>query len=273
MTAQPQKDAFLETSTAASAGAWDDLLRVQVDLFVEHELAHLSKSTAWRSARTVTDVGCGNGYYLSRVRGQIPDKAYVGIDVSPELIAFARSRHKAPNLQYVCRDFLRDGAPPSDVILLRFVLQHLPDLQTVLTRATTALSPSGTILIVEPDLAASRCEPELPLFFAMLAAFESRRRLAGVLRGEISTIARSVEALPGWRVVDDSAVRVHCQGPFEDSMTAAAFRGWANICRRYAGFDHAFQAVDEEIDAWTHLPNARCDIGLRITEIVRVTET
>src|SRR5262245_2592813 len=128
MNAPSRSNDFLDTSTRDAAGRWDDLLTLQVDLFLQHAADHLATLPAWRKAKRVVDVGCGNGYYLSRLSARHPGKSFVGIDVSPELIAAAKERHGERGLRFERRDFLREGAPAADLIILRFVLQHLPDL-------------------------------------------------------------------------------------------------------------------------------------------------
>src|SRR5262245_48349149 len=117
MTVQTRPSAFLDTSTHEAAGRWDDLLTLQVDLFPQQEAAHLATLAAWRRARSVVDVGCGNGYYLSRLSALHPDKRLTGIDVSPELIAHAACRHGSARVAFERRDYLREGAPADAIVL------------------------------------------------------------------------------------------------------------------------------------------------------------
>jgi cyclopropane fatty-acyl-phospholipid synthase-like methyltransferase len=56
---------FLDTSSIDALADWNDLLRLQVEVFAADELAFLARFAAWQNAMGVLDVGCGNGLYLS----------------------------------------------------------------------------------------------------------------------------------------------------------------------------------------------------------------
>ncbi len=265
MTAPTRRNAFLDTSTREAAGRWNDLLTLQVDLFLQHEAAHLETFAAWRQARSVVDVGCGNGYYLSRLAARDPGKAYTGIDLSPQLIAQAEQRRGTDRVRFEQRDFLKNGAPAADLIVLRFVLQHLPDLAAVLARAKQALPQSGAVVVIDPDFAESTCSPPLPLFTGMFAAFEAWRASLGLLRGGGLSLAQRVAALPDWRVTSDAVVHVVQAAPFQGSTMAATFQAWIEMCRRAGGFDYPFDAALAEVDAWSKRAEATSSVALRIT--------
>jgi 2-polyprenyl-3-methyl-5-hydroxy-6-metoxy-1,4-benzoquinol methylase len=264
MTAPARRNVFLDTSTREAAGRWDDLLTLQVELFLQQEAEHLSTLTAWQNARRVVDVGCGNGYYLSRLAARNPDKAFIGVDVSAELIAYAQQRHRAPGLRFEQRDFLRAGAPDCDAIILRFVLQHLPDLESVLRHAAKALRPNGKLIVIDPDFAASSCFPPLPLFTGMFTAFEAWRASLGLLRGGRS-LAERMQAFGEWRLESDDLVRVVQAPPFRGSMTAATFAAWVDLCQRAGGFDYPFSEVRAELAAWAAREEATSSVALRVT--------
>ena len=92
------------------------------------------------AARSVLDAGCGNEYHLSRLKTHFPDKAFTGLDRSPEPIAQARSRYGARGLRFEFGDFMGDAPPGSyDALLMRFMLQHMKDVGGVLARAASAV--------------------------------------------------------------------------------------------------------------------------------------
>jgi SAM-dependent methyltransferase len=57
-------------------------------------------------ARLLVDVGCNTGWVASEMARTFPAAAVVGIDVSGEMIAMARERHRAPNLRFLEADVL-----------------------------------------------------------------------------------------------------------------------------------------------------------------------
>lgn len=66
---------------------------------------------------SVLDIGCGDAYW------QPPLPGYLGVDVAPEAISIARTRH--PDRYYLVDDF-RDRIPGAfDLVIVRDVIQHL----------------------------------------------------------------------------------------------------------------------------------------------------
>jgi SAM-dependent methyltransferase len=108
---------------------------------------------------TVIDIGCGLGRWCeiaAKYAGSV-----VGIDYSDELIAEARHRASAPNVEYIKGDLTRDlDGRRFDLALMTHVIEHIDDPDTILRelRAVTRR------LIVEvPDLESD------PLNFVRLA--------------------------------------------------------------------------------------------------------
>src|SRR3954467_3529047 len=87
----PQRpvDRLLDTSNARGLGIWHDVLTLQVDLFVAAEIAAFGHSSAWQAAAPILEAGCSNGRYLAALSRAFPDKRYVGIDRSEELVELA----------------------------------------------------------------------------------------------------------------------------------------------------------------------------------------
>ncbi len=68
---------------------------------------------------SILDIGCGDQY----VTTEIPDDAYVGIDLSPVIIAL--NRQKYPNRRYIAADFLVEDLPRFDMTICFDVVIHL----------------------------------------------------------------------------------------------------------------------------------------------------
>lgn len=255
---------FLETSSDRATRQWDDLLTLQVDLFLAHEVDLLQSIDSWSAAQSVVDVGCGNGYYLSRLQAMHRDKTCVGIDLSKELIAIARQRYTRHDLDYAQMDFLSgEDLPVCDFILLRFVVQHLQDFDLVLKRASRALEDGGGLLILESDLAASVVRPSMPLFSGLLQAFEAHQAKVGALRTRIKELPAVAAATPGWRVALDRTVAIPAVGPFLGSRTLAVFVKWVDLCETSGDFDYPFEDTRNELRKWAALDSASSRISLR----------
>lgn len=84
--------------------------------------------------RTVADVGCGSGGALRELAGLLgPETQFTGYDISPQAVALA-SAHTAPNLRFVCGDFLESSRERFDVVLLLDVFEHVEDYLGFLRR-------------------------------------------------------------------------------------------------------------------------------------------
>jgi ubiquinone/menaquinone biosynthesis C-methylase UbiE len=264
---------ILDTRTPPAAARWDDLLTLQTDLFFQHELDGFLQNEDWLKAATVLDVGCGNGYYVSRLASSFPEKTYVGIDTSSALIANARTRPRTGTTTFLAGDyFTYEPAARCDVILMRFVVQHLTDMHAILGKANTLLSEGGSLFIVEPDLPHSRNLPATPLFMDMLSAYENHAAAKGRIRARLSRLPTLIQREPGWEVARDRRLSIPSVGPFVGEPLAALFSRWIDLCEHAAGFPYPYDAVRQEIEEW-----GRCDsfshICLRLIQLKRTGDS
>ncbi len=106
----------------------------------------------------VLDVGCGNGRLSERLDREAFRLDYVGIDLTPELVALARARrlHHLAAEFYVADVTQTDwakmlrGRAPFDLILALAVLHHIPsfELRCAVLRDLRALLQPGSGLIM-----------------------------------------------------------------------------------------------------------------------------
>ncbi len=106
----------------------------------------------------VLDLGCGNGRFAlfleenPELRGNRPFE-YLGIDLSPELIGYAREaaagrRHVRFEIDDIEKRPL--GAAARDLVVLFGVVHHLPSFgvrRRVLERAASAVAPGGVLAL------------------------------------------------------------------------------------------------------------------------------
>ena len=106
----------------------------------------------------ILDVGCGPGTNTPLFG---PEFDYVGVDLSPEYVKYAKRKHGRPF--FVC-DVTQDPLPhgPFDVVLINSLMHHLSDLEvaTLLDKVKGVLAPKGQIQIVDlvlpPQLSLAR---------------------------------------------------------------------------------------------------------------------
>jgi SAM-dependent methyltransferase len=88
-----------------------------------------------RSGDRVLDVGCGVGEVASDVASKVEGVDVTGIDMSADCVAAAKSRHRAPNLHFLCGEAHRSLPDGSfDVAILSNVMEHMDDRATFLRR-------------------------------------------------------------------------------------------------------------------------------------------
>jgi ubiquinone/menaquinone biosynthesis C-methylase UbiE len=96
----------------------------------------------------VLDIGCGIGALAFDI-AQNSSAYVVGIDLSPDNIAIARTRHSHANVKYEVGDVLHTPLQdPFDVAVLSNVLEHLPERPQFLWSLVRTVRPSRILLRV-----------------------------------------------------------------------------------------------------------------------------
>lgn len=268
MNLQYLPDRLLDTTDAKAAAEWDRLLTEQVALFADREIQTLRDIEVLGAARRVLDVGCGNGAFLARLHEQFPEKDCIGIDVSAELVDIATGRHARAGLRFEQGDFLGSVLLPGcDLIILRFVVQYLACVTTILQRAAQALAQGGVVLVIEPDLGRSVASPPMPAFTAMLSAFEIRQELAGRLRTRLGEITKEAKDTGLWEPLFDDLVAIPIAAPIQRDKAVTVFARWIALCERAAGFDYPFEQARRDLEAWARDPIASAGIALKVVAL------
>jgi ubiquinone/menaquinone biosynthesis C-methylase UbiE len=102
--------------------------------------------------RRVLDAACGEGYgaaLLSRTAASV-----VGVDLSAEAIAHARSRYAGPRLRFEQGDVLRlEGIADAsvDLVVSFETLEHLAEHDELLAAFARVMTPDGLLLVSTPD--------------------------------------------------------------------------------------------------------------------------
>jgi len=109
-------------------------------------------------ATDVLDVGCGIGM-LTRELAPLAQRV-VGIDPHEPSLQLARAETSAPNVEYICDDFLQHPFPTGsfDLIAAITALHHM-DIEQGLGRMSDLLKPGGRIVVI--GFAASRSLTDL----------------------------------------------------------------------------------------------------------------
>jgi SAM-dependent methyltransferase len=105
------------------------------------------------------DLACGVGYgtRLLADRAGVP---VVGADLSPEAIAYAKSRYGKPGVEFRIADAMRfEDAEGFDSIVSLETVEHLPDPAGFLARAVALLRPGGSFVASVPTTPSTDLNP------------------------------------------------------------------------------------------------------------------
>jgi 2-polyprenyl-3-methyl-5-hydroxy-6-metoxy-1,4-benzoquinol methylase len=104
----------------------------------------------------VLDIACGCGYGTALMAKNHPDKFFVGADVDPEAVAYAKKNYKADNLIYVVGDGMNfsfedviqpDGATSAfDTIISLETIEHVLDPGGMVGNLLRQLSSAGIMI-------------------------------------------------------------------------------------------------------------------------------
>ncbi|MDD5197469.1 MAG: Fic family protein [Candidatus Gracilibacteria bacterium] len=123
---------------------------------LSEKITHFLKTKYPKTSLIISDIGAGNGI------------------IAKDIIQYVRSTHRPFQYNYLepshtliehfAQDFDCKGVvfyegnieyatlPKSDFIILSHVLQYIEDIEGVLTKLLTTLTPGGTLLIVQPSI-------------------------------------------------------------------------------------------------------------------------
>ncbi len=130
----------------------------------------LANITPTNDTLSILDAGCGDGRVTAALSELYPNALINGIDISDELILYAKNRYGTDRLKFTVKD-VRDIAGESkyDIVYSFFCLHLIPqkEISTVLLKLFKALKPGGEIYIAIPlrDLALEKIRRAVMLEF------------------------------------------------------------------------------------------------------------
>lgn len=152
----------------------------------------LLAATPLASDAVVVEIGCGSGALLTRIGELFPGRRLVGVDHDGALLA--RAADAAPAAELLVADAAAVPLPDAsaDLVVMRYVLQHLADPVTALREAHRLLRPGGHCVAFEVDGGLwGISHPHLP----EMEALQARIWAAQTTRGGDRMIGRRLRGL------------------------------------------------------------------------------
>jgi len=248
---------------------WTELHTIQTDFCFPHELAAYFTTPRWHAARTVLDLGTGNGHYLSRLAEVFPGRRYHGIDVSAEYIAQACARSGAQGPTFAQADLL-EMTGQYDFVVTRLVLQHLARVGPALDKIGELLTPGGMAFIIDAHDAVRAFHPEPVPFVEFFRAYASHQAARGLNRNVASELTSLLAGHP----------RLRGDGVREMLIPSTVGQNQALFDRTYylvilmveksGMFDYDFERVKAAWRSWCALEQRYMQVGIKIVAACRV---
>ncbi len=130
----------------------------------------LTSLKAFNESHEILEVGCGSGAQIGILSDLITNKKYLGIDVTPDLLAIAQSCFaSSSNVTLQIQDVLSFEPGRRFPFMLSFaVLQHLPNTKAALEKYASLLKPHGVVAIYDSNSKDEfQSAPDLPLLRAL----------------------------------------------------------------------------------------------------------
>lgn len=247
---------------------WNLLHRLQTDFSLPQELSVYHTCPAWLTAGNVLDIGTGNGYYLSKLAARFPNKRFIGIDLSEELIELANSETCAHNVEFMV-DRLETIAGNYDFAMLRLVLQHLPEAAGVLPRLAEFVVPDGHCLIIDALDKARYFDPPFPEFMDFFQKFIAATQHRGLDRNIISNITPAIAASPHWELEEQWTLTIPSTWPQSMEKFKETYLNVLDLTREEKLLDCDFAAVKDAWIRWANNPSAYAQVGLKVLLLKR----
>lgn len=255
---------WLERIKSAPLGqVWETLLNVQSRFILNEDLKFFFNDRDWLNAETVLDLGCGPGDLIALLNNYFPKKIYTGVDLSDRYVRTATLRFSDDkNISVLLKD-IHEYSPERkfDYIILRLVIQHLPDPGNILMRLGTLLSPNGRILIMDSIDSLKLTIPSVPTLVDMY------RQLQALQHGSLGSrnALLDIEANPGKHgfevVISDKgaspAIRIEDQKLLMEQYLLAS-----EVVKRRFGVVIDQTKLLHDLFAWVNHPYSYAQVAL-----------
>lgn len=187
-------------------------------------------------AERVLDVGSGTGVVTEELAARTQGRV-VGVDLDPEMIAYAQQRGGQAEYQYGDAHDLAFADGWFDVVACHFVLMWCHDPGKAAREMVRVTRPGGVVLVcAEPDYGGRIDHPELPI-----GHWQSRSLHREGADPWLGRKLRGLFALPGVRHADVGVI----PGLWDLAMLRAQFEAeWALWERSLAGLVPADELAD-----------------------------
>jgi SAM-dependent methyltransferase len=222
------------------------------------------------TARSVLDVGTGNGYFLRKLLAQFPNKDCTGIDISKEFIDIARTNLKNFPVHLLVQDYFTVTGV-FDFVIMRLFWQHLPHdrLTEALNKLVEITKPGSSVLISDAFDEVRRFVPDLPEFRKVISAYTRQQRDIRRNRDIVNILLDWTHASDSWQVGRDIRLILPSSIPGYLHLYTRIYELWIELFECLGELDMDFSPAKEELRQWSKNPNVFTQAGLRVIRLDR----
>jgi len=251
---------------------WDEIQHIQTDFCFAQEISAYYMSYNWiHNVSSVLDIGTGNGYFLSRLQERFPNKDYIGIDISQELIDLAKSNLRSFHTQLRVQDYFTITGV-YDFVIMRLFWQHLPSsrINEALNKLAEITKPGSSVLISDSYDKVRCFLPALPEFQKVIAAYTHQQSAVERNRDILATIIDWAQTTASWRVDCDLPLILPSSIPGYLSLYHRIYELWIELFACLGELDMDFTPARKELACWREDESAYTQAGLRIVRMDRI---
>jgi SAM-dependent methyltransferase len=247
---------------------WQNVLVSQVDFTFGLELPAYYRMPEWHRARTVLDLGTGNGYYLYRLFREFPEKKYLGVDQSAEAVEFAVSQYGGPDICFETADLFNIHGS-YDVIICRAVLQHVSNVAGLVAQMSALLSENGIALVIESDdVEPIFLWPRAPLLEGLFSAItRAQAEAQGTGAGILANFEELVNGCDTLAVARKTTVLVPTTIESNLDRFREQNRMVIDILQSVRAVEADFEAIRREWEEWCRLAHAYAHMQVTTVEV------
>ncbi|MGH1418947.1 MAG: class I SAM-dependent methyltransferase [Hyphomicrobiaceae bacterium] len=253
----------------ANADVWDKLLSHQVELLSPAEITAVKALPTWSRVRSIIDIGCGNGDYARQLEAEFPDKSITAVDRSPALVSLAQQRHQNTKIKFEIADII-NTAPKGkfDAVILRFVVQHLDDVQNFFSRLQELCHKNTQVIIIEPNPVNSSAQPRLYRLERLIERYEAICEDIGSARGFMKKRDCITKTLgEAWAISAEQSISSdHERNSWCEQELTSVLNGWVTVLE-CSGALGEISGVRKEISEWAAGPGKSISLGLDILSL------
>ncbi|MCW5589380.1 MAG: methyltransferase domain-containing protein [Legionellales bacterium] len=146
--------------------AYSKMIELQTEMCFPFEYAFFLNQHL-NQVKTILDFGCGNGYFMKKLKSFFPEPHYIGIDHNEAMINYAKKNNNDSKVTFKLGS-VDNITEKFDIVILRLVLHQVTDRLAFLTNLISKVDHDIKVIIIDPLDTKFHMYPTSPKFMQRL---------------------------------------------------------------------------------------------------------